>query len=247
MRTPLCCLVIFFSFVFSIINADTLNAIQRDPVEIHLANLSIYMDQKSNNYEKIRITYYDSKDQIIITTLDDTYIKNSRNGSEKIVYRENLNNSYMVSLFEARQLELVNKSLLITLEQLDKFLQNNQWGKCLYLDSFFPRFLRGYFYLLNIVQSTSDALPKSANVADSLFDVSLNSIKSDKRINKWKSSPEYVIKLRIATNELLHHIETQQQKLSKNKEKDLASIISKDYANSLGLFVSIYFNRVPNK
>lgn len=247
MRTPLCCSVIFFSSILSTIKADTLDVIQRDPVDVHLANLSICIDQKSGSCEKVRITYYDSKDQIIITSLDDTYIKNSRNGSEKIVYRENLNNSYLVSLFEAKQLELVNKSLLITLEQLDKFLQNNQWGKCLYLDSFFPRFLRGYFYLLNIIQSTYDALPESANVADSLFDISLNSQKSDMRINKWKSSPEYVVKLRIATNELLHQIKTGQQKFSKNKEKDFTSIICKDYANSLGLFVSIYFNRVPNK
>lgn len=234
----------FESFLVLLIAADAqpIKKIPRDPFEIQLANLSTSFDQQNRECEKVRITYKDSKDQVIITALDDINLKVTRNGTEKIVYRENINNAYEISAFEVKHLNLVSKSLLITLEQFEKDLQNNRWGKCLFLDSYFPRFLKGYYNLFCLSMNATDALPESANVPDSLFDISLNSDKSDIRLYKWQSTRDYVVKLRIATKELIYQIKLWQQDISRKEKSDARISVNKEFTSSLGLFVSIYFN-----
>lgn len=242
MRNPLIFLIAVSLIIRICAKTDSLEVLPRDPFNIHLANLSLSTNEKNGACEKVRIKYADSKDQVVITPLDDMYIKYSRNGSEKITYRENINDAYIISSFEAQQLILVSKSLLATLEQFEKYLHDREWGKCLYLDSFLPRFLKGYYYLINIAQCSSDALPESAKVADSLFDISLNSLKSDNRIRKWQLTQDSLVKLRIATKELIYQIRAWQQETSKKGKNNAEIQISKDFAHSLGLFVSIYFN-----
>jgi hypothetical protein len=179
---------------------------------------------------------------VIITAADDIFIKVTRNGTEKTIYRENIYNSYKISAFELVHLKLVSKSLLETLEVFEKDLQNNRWGRCVYLDSYFPRFLKGYYYLFCLAMNTTDVLPESVNVADSLYDVSLNSDKSDLRLYKWKSTQDYIVKLRIATKELIHQIKMWQQEISKKEKNNSEITVSREFARSLGLFASIYFN-----
>lgn len=243
MRIALC-LIILIQLAFQV-NPDKIQSVKklpRDPFEIQLANLSATIDEKSGECEKVRITYHDSKDQVIITATDDIFIKVTRNGSEKTVYRENINNAYTISAFEAKHLKLVSKSLLTTLEEFEKDLQNNRWGKCLFLDSYFPRFLKGYYYLFCLSMSTPDVLPESVNVADSLYDISLNSDKSDIRLSKWQSANDYIVKLRIATKELIYQIKLWQQEISKKEKTNSEISVSREFARSLGLFASIYFN-----
>ena len=79
-------------------------------------------------------------------------------------------------------------------------------------------------------------------VSDALFDVSLNSKKSDQRIGRWLEKKDYVIKLRIVTKELIYQMKTWQKKdLSKYKKKT-----NLEYSESLketySLFVRMYFN-----
>jgi hypothetical protein len=243
MRIPLSFFILFLLSFF--IFADKNNSVKklpRDPFEIHLANLSVTFNEKSKECEKVRITYPDSKDMVIITATDDIFLRATRNGTEKTVYRENINYAYKISAFEAEHIKLVSKSLLETLETFEKDLQNSKWGKCLYLDSYFPRFLKGYYYLLCLAMSTTDVLPESVNVADSLYDVSLNSDKSDLRLYKWQSTDDYIVKLRIATKELIHQIRLWQQEISKKEKTNSEITISREFAHTMGLFASIYFN-----
>lgn len=243
MRIPLNPIILILWPV--LITADdkhSIGKLPRDPFEIQLANLSVAINEESGECERVRITYHDSKDQIIITATDDIFLKFARNGTEKTIYREDINYSFKISNFELKHLKLVSKSLLETLEVFEKDLQNNRWGRCLYLDSYFPRFLKGYYHLFCLSMNTTDVLPESVNVADSLYDVSLNSDKSDLRLYKWKSTNDYIVKLRIATKELIHQIGLWQQEISK-KEKNYSEItVSREFARSLGLFANIYFN-----
>jgi hypothetical protein len=243
MRTPLSLFILVVSTI-SIIADNNLSVkkLPRDPYEIRLANLSATINEKSGECEKVKITYPDSKNHVIITAADDIFIKVTRNGTEKTIYRENIYNSYKISAFELVHLKLVSKSLLETLEVFEKDLQNNRWGRCVYLDSYFPRFLKGYYYLFCLAMNTTDVLPESVNVADSLYDVSLNSDKSDLRLYKWKSTQDYIVKLRIATKELIHQIKMWQQEISKKEKNNSEITVSREFARSLGLFASIYFN-----
>ena len=61
---------------------------------------------------------------------------------------------------------------------------------------------KGYYHLFCLTWNTTDVLPESVNVADSLYDISLNSDKSDMRLYKWKTTNDYIVKLRIATKSL---------------------------------------------
>lgn len=242
MRISLSCTIAFILILkINSFSDSTFSLLPREPFEIELANLSVSFSEK-NTCEKVRITFPDSKEYAIITSLDDSHFKTTRNGIQKTIYRENEFTSYKISSFESKQISLVNNTFIKTLETFEKDLQNNNWGKCLYLDTYLARFLKGYFYLLNTVQSTTDALPESANVPDTFFDISLNSIKSDNRIKKWRTTPEYIVKLRIATKELMYQLKLLQKTISSKENSDSDIIISKDFSHSLALFVSIYFN-----
>ncbi len=243
MRIPLNLLtLILWSVLIVADDKQSIEKLPRDPFEIPLANLSTTINEKSGECEKVKITYPDSKDHIIITATDDVFLKFTRNGTEKTIYREDINYSFKISDFELKHLKLVSKSLLETLEVFEKDLQNNRWGKCLYLDSYFPRFLKGYYYLFCLAMNSTDILPESVNVADSLYDVSLNSDKSDLRLYKWKSTNDYIVKLRIATKELIHQIGLWQQEISKKEKSNSEISVSREFAQSLGLFADIYFN-----
>ncbi|NLL14500.1 MAG: hypothetical protein GX267_13940 [Fibrobacter sp.] len=243
MKTAFCLFILTLWSVLIIADDNhSIKKLPRYPFEIQLANLSATINQKSGECEKVRITYPDSKDQVIITATDDIFLRFTRHGTEKTIYREDINYSYKISDFELKHLKLVSKTLLETLEEFEKDLQSNRWGKCLYLDSYLPRFLKGYYHLFCLAMNTTDVLPESVNVADSLYDISLNSDKSDMRLYKWKTTNDYIVKLRIATKELIHQIGLWQQEISKKEKNHSEITVSREFARSLGLFASIYFN-----
>jgi hypothetical protein len=138
----------------------------------------------------------------------------------------------------------VNKEFVTTLEDFDKMLQKKNWARCRYLDAYFPNFLNGYYYLVGAVRSSSCALPRGARVPEQEYDVSLNSLKTDARINNWQFTLDYILKLRIAAKELAHQLQNWQKSLDKlGKSEDVAT--PRELEETLMIFVRVYFNLKP--
>jgi len=232
----------FGAFIFPILMSGALSAQQqpapRQPYDIPLAKISLSINENSGEAAKVKISYDGSDDQVVISNYDDMYIKNARNGTEKTVFREAPERSMQVSEFESKHLKKVTKTLVDALEILEHDLRDHNWDKCLYLDGFLPRFLKGYYYFFSAVQNSTDALPAEALVSDSLFEVSLTSIISDKRIDTWRTTPDYDIKLRIASKEFAFQLKKWLKKDSKNENLTLSNQLKDAYV----LFIKVYFN-----
>ena len=84
MKTAFCLFILTLWSVLIIADDNhSIKKLPRDPFEIQLANLSATINQKSGECEKVRITYPDSKDQVIITATDDIFLRFTRHGTEK--------------------------------------------------------------------------------------------------------------------------------------------------------------------
>lgn len=239
----------FLSFFISVTlvsatQEDTLSLEPREPFSIPLARLSVSYGQHSDQIEHVRITFENSRDQIIISSLDDTHLEYTRHGMQKTIYRESLEKSYYLSDFEAEQLNRVCKTFIATLEQLEKDIQNEKWGKCLYLDAYLPRFLRGFYYLMGSARGSVDALSKNIRIPITEYDVSLNSPKSDARIGYWRSTPDYLIKLRITIKELIHQTRLWQKRELLNSKRNREISYSSNFEEAFALFVKVYFNQL---
>ena len=247
MKTPLILFSITIGFISTILaNLDsTENLEPREAFPISLAKLSLSFLDNSNQIEHVRITFDDSRDQVLISNLDDTFIKVTRHGTEKTVYRETFDKAFYLNDFEAKQIHRVCKTFISTLEDFEKDLKNQNWGKCLYLDSFLPKFLRGFYYLMCASRNSPDALAKSSRIPNSEFDVSLNSPKSDARIKYWKATPYHIVKLRIATKELIYQTKSWQKRELLNNKRTPEISYSGSFDEAFGLFVRIYFNTPP--
>ena len=82
-----------------------------------------------------------------------------------------------------------------------------------------------------------------ANIPESLYDVSLRSIKSDYRIFKWQKKKDYVIKLRIATKELIYQLkEWDKKKLGNYNHKVDVFAYDEKLKTAFSLFVKVYFH-----
>jgi len=214
---------------------------KRTSYSIPLVKLSISENSQSPEFKNIRITVSGSEDYAIITRLNDFFINNTRQGIEKTTFAERLNSMYTLTDFEARQMNITLKSLLSTLVIFERDLEKKRWDRCLYLDSYFPRFMKAFYFLSCTAFNDEDALPKGAQVFDSLFDVSLYSPKSDKRVNKWKDEKDHIIKLRIAARELIFQLKKwQKDELGKSKRKP-ELMYSKNVKEAYALFVRMYF------
>jgi hypothetical protein len=186
-----------------------------------------------------------SDNQAIIGRYEDTFIKNTRSGRVKTVYQESPAKAYYISDFEARQLYLVSKTFVSTLEDFESDLSKEHWGRCLYLDAFMPRFLRRFYLLYCVTRNSIDSLPYLIKIPASEYDVSLNSPKSDARIAKWRATPNHVMKLRIATQELVYQTKLWQKKDLTNSKRDPQISGGARFEEAYALFVRIYFNLQP--
>ncbi len=162
-----------------------LNLLPREAFTFELPKLAVSINDTTGECSKVRISYPGMDDYVIITPYDDTYVKSNRNGLEKVVYREFGEKSYLMTDFEAEQVNKVCKGLCETLEQFEKNLQDGLWGRCLYLDAYLPNFLNGFYYLMFSVKNSSEDVPDEARIPENIYDVSLSSAKSDERIRKW--------------------------------------------------------------
>lgn len=233
---------IIVSSVFLTASADTGGLAERTIFPIPLAKIYVKTERTGT---EVRITYSDSRDQFIITGQEDKWITESRLNRETRIFAEPFSKAFGISDFEARQLDRVCKTFSKTLEMFEHDLHHERWDRCLYLDSFFPRFLKGFYYLYSAARNSGNALSRVCRIPDSAYDVSLNSPKSDLRIAQWKSSSEYVVKLRIAAKELQYQMRQWQKNELNNPKRDMESVSSPKFEEAYSLFIKMYFNVPP--
>lgn len=209
---------------------------ERIPYPIALLKLSVV-----DNNTGVRISRQGSEDYVIITELSDVMVKNSRSKIDKLTYRESGEKAYYLTDFEAHQILLVNKSFIATLEIFEKHLQTGKMGQCLYLDGFLPKFIRNYFILLGVARNTTSRAIKATKVFEGEYDVSLTSPRSDTRIAAWRNSPECIVKLRIASKELIYQLKLWEKRELANKDRNFEIPLSAKCEEALDLFVRIYF------
>jgi hypothetical protein len=125
----------------------------------------------------------------------------------------------------------------------ERDLKSNQLDKCLYLDSFFPRFMKGFYYLNCAAINSISALPPQASIPDDWYEVSLRSKLSEKRIETWLSKKDYVIKLRIAARELIFQLKNWQKKELRQYKKHPQVEFNQELKDTYCLFVKLYFNK----
>jgi hypothetical protein len=218
---------------------------KRTPFGIPLVKLKLAFSPDTKQLEQVQIDIDGADQYAVITRYSDYLVKNGRNGTEKIQYSEAPERAFVISDFEARQLNRVVKSLIETLEIFEKDLKRNRWDRCLYLDSFFPRFLKGYYYLVCATRNSPYALPRVARIPDSAFDISLNSPKSDQRIKTWQTEKDCIIKLRIISKELAYQLKGWQKKELDSSGRNPDVAYSAKAEEAFGLFVKLYFNLKP--
>jgi hypothetical protein len=237
--------LIFSAVVFAVFSFSAYSSDLSTRVEYNLAipKISIGFDKDAKECSRVRIYFDKSDDYSIITQTDDVFVKVSRNGQEKKVFREPEPKAYQLTNFEAAQIDRVCKGFIIALEQFEKDLQNENWGKCLYLDAFFPNFLNGFYYMMFMAKAGSEDVPSEAKVDETLFDISLTSPKTESRIRAWCASMEYIVSLRIAAKELAYELKNWQKKELTNSKRD--PDISQDAGvyKALVFFEKLYFNK----
>lgn len=224
---------------------------KRTSFSIPLARLSVSYDERTHVFEKVKVSFGGSDDKevdecAIITPITDYEIKVTHDGRQKFVHVEAPDKAYIISDFEAEVINKVCKSFTNTLEIFEKDLHKNRFDRCLYLDAYFPRFLKGFYFLYCAARNSPYALPRSACIPDSLFDVSLTSIKSDERINSWQQQTDHIIKLRIITKELIYQIKEWQKKEIDNPSRNVEVPAGKVFEEAFTLFIKIYFNMKPS-
>jgi hypothetical protein len=237
-RIPHCFLILLFcGLTCPLLSENNSNVLSdRIPYPIALVKLSILDDNTA-----VRISHTGSEDYVVIAELNDISVKNSRTKIDKFTYRESLEKAYYLSNFEAQQLQIVNKSLISTLETFEKHLQTGKWGHCLYLDAFLPKFLRGYYLLIGVARNNTRRYLKATRIFDGKYDVSLNSPLSDERLADWRKSPDGIVKLRIATKELIYQLRQWEKRELTDINRNPEIPLSAKCEEALDLFVRIYF------
>jgi len=217
----------------------------RSPFTVPLARLSLGHDPSDGTIDRVRITYPGDRGQYMVSRGDDTYSVAGRSGAETHVYAEAAAVALLLSDFEAEQLDKVSKTLVRALEIFSGDLQRGAWDRCRYLDAFLPRFLNGFYHLYCVARNSPRALPRVADIPDRAYDVSLNSPISDQRIAGWMADPEYVVRLRIITRELIYQIRQWQKSELRNMKRNPDSAHATKFEQAYGFFVTMYFSLRP--
>ena len=151
----------------------------------------------------------------------------------------------MLSPFETDVIGRVCKKFEETLVIYEKDLKYGRWGRLLYLDGYFTVYFRNFFYLYCGAHNSMSALPKVTRIADSLYDESFTSPKSDLRVSTWRANPEQIIKLRIATKELVFQMKEWRMRVLTVSEMDPRQDRSRKFREAYELFIRLYFNLPP--
>jgi hypothetical protein len=217
----------------------------REEFSFDLPKMSVSVDDETKEFNGVKITSPpDFNDQVFIGTYDDMFIKNKSGGREKVLYRELPEKAAFISKFEAQNIIKVNEYFISMLDVLEKLLQKGNWSRCLYLDAYVPHFLCSYYYLIGAARNSECALPLGARVPEDEFDISQNSPKSDARINRWRSSQDTVIKIRIACKELAKQLGLWEKNLDKVKD-NVDVVTPKEMEDAYLTFIRAYFGLKP--
>lgn len=231
---------VFAAFSFYAFSTDFSTRVEYD---LAIPKISIGLENENNTCSRVRIYFDKADDFYVLTQTDDMFVKVGRNGQEKKVFREPEFKSYQLTDFEAAQIDKVCKGFIATLEQFEKDLQNENWGKCLYLDAFFPNFMNGFYYMLLMAKAGSEDVPADAKIDEKLYDISLTSSKTEDRIRAWCVSMEYIVSLRIAAKELAYELKNWQKKELTNAKRDPEFTQDSGVFKSLVFFENLYFNK----
>jgi hypothetical protein len=231
-------------FSFLIICQSDAEVEKRRPFQVPLAIITPAFNS-DGKLEEVFVTFEGQHEGWAVSFADDRYVKDTKRIRIDHTYKETPTQYYLISPFEAEVLNRVCLSWEETLKIFEHQLKNNDWGRCLYLDAYFPPFLKGFYYLYCSSKSSFSVLPQITNINDSLFENSFNSMKSDNRIAAWRSNNEHIIKLRIAAKELDYQIEKWRKTDLDNPSRDAWEDHSKEFINSFELFVRLYFNLPP--
>lgn len=236
---PYTILFICITLLFSFVSSQPIE--KRTSYNIPLIKLSLLRNKDNSDFKNIRVPINGKKEYAVITEGSDLHITLSRLGKKKIVYAEPSDSRFLLTSLEVKQLKRLLYSLIKTLKLFERDLQKQRWDKCLYLDCFFPKFLKSFYHFNCTALSSTQALPPELNIPDRLFDISLKSEKTDKRIQTWRKNKETAIKLRIALKELIYHINYWQEKELSELSTGEKIEYSTSFKEAYQLFVRLYF------
>lgn len=211
---------------------------------IPLALITTLFDE-NNSFVEAFVTYGNTSEGWAIGMVDDRYVKDTKRERVDHFYRERRTSAHYLSPFEAKVLEEVVSRLEETCVIYEKDLKHQRWDRLLFLDSYFPTFFRGFFYLYSAAHNSFSALPKVTKIEDSLYDDAVMSPISERRIATWRANPEQVVKLRIAAKELVFQLKQWRIKVLTIPEIDPRQDRSKEMRESYELFIRLYFNLPP--
>lgn len=231
--------------VFTADAADT-KLMKRKSFKVPLPLVTTLFDEH-NKFVEAFVTYNSGGEGWAIGMVDDRYVKDTRKERVDHFYRELVTASYYLSPFEAKVLEKVCKRFEETLLLYEKLLKQKRWDKLVYLDSQLSSFLRGFFYLYCGAHNSFSALPKVTRIADTLYDESFRSEKSDRRISIWMDNPDHIVKLRIAAKELAFQLKQWRLRVLTIPEMDPRQDKSKKFREAHELFIRLYYNLPPAK
>ena len=140
------------------------------------------------------------------------------------------------------QINKICDSFLHTLILFDKYIYKQRKDRLLYLDGYLPSFFKGFYYVMLAARCNKDSLPSVTNITDSLFDKSVNSPKSDKRIQQWFNSPKHLTKLRVVAKELIYQIYQWQKIELTNQNRNNYLYVNTKFKEIYELFIRLYFN-----
>lgn len=214
----------------------------REEFTTPILRLTIKNDRENIGSKVVYIYADDYEQYSIIGFVNDIKVTNKKGAVYKTLYTESYSTSYTLSKFERENLKNVISSLEKTLKVLDKNLENENFDRCRYLDGFFPKFLKGFYKLSSLTFASSTALPSITDIDESLYDVSLSSLKTDNRVANWQADKEYIVKLRISITELLFQIKKWEKNLVIDTQiKNAAIGYSEEFKLSYELFIKMYF------
>ncbi len=206
------------------------------PVSI---NIQGFMDEKSGMCNKVILFFEDSRDQVIITTLEDYSVKDSKNGAKKMVFREPAESAYFISQFEAQQISKVCKTLTKALEAFDESLEKGNWDRCKGLDSYFLRFLKGFNFLISCASNNTVSMIPAKYCPDSIYSISVDLPKLEARINHWKQDAQSRSKLQTVLKELLYQCRIWQRDIWQ-KKRNQEIMINEGFIKAMNIFIKIY-------
>ncbi|NLP03659.1 MAG: hypothetical protein GX089_14285 [Fibrobacter sp.] len=231
-------------FVAAVISITWAELERRKEFDLHLPLISTTI-KPNGEIDEVFVTYENSHEGWGISPGDDRYVKDNRKLRLDHTFREIPQQAYLLSPFEAELINRVAGDLKEVVTILERDLKGERWDRVLYLDAHLPHFLKNFYYLICSARCSYKALPVVTAIADSLFENSVTSKKSDIRIRKWRLIPGQIMKLRIAAKELAFQIEQWQKKELANPKRDAWEDSSKKFAESYELFVRLYFNLPP--